>query len=158
MTSFEDRFDTLFSSAYRVAFAVVGDRADAEDVAQEALARAHLRWARLDGFEEAWVVRVSGNMAIDRVRSRERWRRRHGAERAATEPSGDRVDLQRALSSLPRRQREVVVLRFLGGLTEVEVASTLGCSVGTVKQHSSRALSSLRRSMHEGETDVRATT
>ena len=156
--TFEDGFGPLFSAAYRVAFAVVGDRGDAEDIAQEAMARALVRWTRLAGFEEAWIVRVSGNLAIDRVRSRERRRLVPLLGGTAAEPDGDRVDLQRALRGLPRRQREVAVLRFLGGFTEAEVASALGCSVGTVKQHSSRGLSALRQSMREGGSDVPAAT
>lgn len=148
----------LFRTAYRVAFAVVGERAEAEDIAQEALARGLVRWKALAGFEEAWLVRVTGNLAIDRIRGRNR-RRRVAIEPApAVGPDADRIDLQRALLRLSRRQREVVVLRYLGGRTEAEVAAILGCSVGTVKQHSSRALAALRGLLSdhtEGAIDAR---
>lgn len=139
-----------------MAFAVLGSRTEAEDVAQEALARALVRWSRLSGFEEPWTVRVSSNLALDRVRL-ERRRQRRDASTPTDEgdPDIDRVDLQRALKSLSRRQREVVVLRFLGGFTEREVAGALGCSVGSVKQHSSRGLKGLRSQM--GVVDVPTT-
>lgn len=59
---------------------------------------------------------------------------------------GDRAAIVAALAALPRRQREVVVLRFWLDLTEVQVAAILGCSVGTVKSQASRALAKLRQS------------
>src|SRR5580700_5117181 len=69
---FEDAFPDLYRLAYRVSFRVLGDRGDAEDVAQEALARAHLRWIRLWDRPEGWVVTVATNLAIDRTRRRRR--------------------------------------------------------------------------------------
>lgn len=159
--SFELAFDALYRLAYRVAFRILGARPDAEDVAQEALARAALRWSRLHESPEGWVSRVASNLAIDRYRKR---RREHpyptGPIGVVDERIGERGDLVTALRRLPRRQREVVVLRYLADLSEAEVARALGCSVGTVKTHGSRGLSSLRRELGlEGEgggDDVRA--
>ena len=133
MDAFEDQFDTLYGRAYGVAYVVLGRRAEAEDVAQETLARAYVRWRKVHGYAEPWVVRVAGNLAIDRVR-----RIGHVGTMPARDDAGPdaaRVDLQRALASLPRRQREVVVLRYLADLPEREVAAMLGCSPGTVKTH-----------------------
>ena len=156
MTTFEDRFGGLFASAYRVSFVIVGDRAEAEDIAQEALARALVRWKRLAGHEEAWVVRVASNLALDRVRATARRARHRPQVREVPGPGGDRVDLQRGLGKLSKRQREVVVLRFLVGCTEAEVADALGCSVGSIKQHSSRGMAVLREVMKEEIGDVPA--
>jgi len=143
--NFDNQFERLWSRAYGVAYVVLGDRAESEDVAQETMARALVRWKKVSGYAEAWVVRVAGNLAIDRVRQ---GRRTRGL------PSGDlppldaqRVDLQRALLRLSRKQREVVVLRYLVDLPEAQVAETLGCSVGTVKTHASRGLAALRKSL-----------
>ena len=58
--------------------------------------------------------------------------------------SGDRIDVVRALHSLPQREREVVVLRYYADLSERAVADLLGVSVGTVKSSSSRGLQRLR--------------
>ena len=74
------------------------------------------------------------------------------AARSAPGPDGQRVDLHRALDTLSRRQREVLVLRFLADLPEADVAKVLGCSVGSVKQHASRGLATLRTSMAVDDT------
>ena len=66
--AFVDRFEELHRVAYRAAFAVLGRRADAEDCAQEALARALVRWRTVQGYAPAWVARVATNQAIDRAR------------------------------------------------------------------------------------------
>ena len=142
---FDTEFPNLWSRAYGVGYVVLGDRAEAEDIAQEALARAFVRWDRVSGFAGPWVVRVAGNLAIDRVR-----RSRRSAPAAASEMAGPnelRVDLQAALVRLPKRQRECVVLRHLADLPEAEVARVLGCSTGTVKTHTSRGLAALRVAM-----------
>jgi len=143
--NFDAEFEHLWSRAYGVAYVVLGDRGESEDVAQETLARALVRWKKVSAYAEPWVVRVAGNLAIDRVRKR----RRTGAFRAEDVPGVDaqRVDLQRALVALSPKQREVVILRYLVDLPEAEVAETLGCSVGTVKTHASRGLAALRKSL-----------
>ncbi|HEU5309123.1 MAG TPA: sigma-70 family RNA polymerase sigma factor [Acidimicrobiia bacterium] len=147
---FEEAFEDLYLRAYGVAFQLLGRRSEAEDVAQETLARAFVRWRRIRSYAEAWVVRVAGNLAIDAWRRRQRVDTTGDAERrgaTAPGPDGQRVDLHRALDALSRRQREVIVLRFLADLPEADVAKALGCSVGSVKQHASRGLATLRASM-----------
>jgi RNA polymerase sigma-70 factor (sigma-E family) len=157
---FEEAFADLYRLAYRVSFRMLGNRGDAEDAAQEALARAHLHWSRVREHPEGWVVRVTTNVSIDCIR------RRRGPSTARTEPVTlvdvhlpERVDLARALRRLSRRQREVVVLRYLADWPESEVADALGCSPGTVKVHASRGLAALRVLLAErdiGGEDVRA--
>ena len=158
---FDEAFPELFRLAYRVSFRVLGDRGDAEDVAQEALARAHLRWMRLRERPEGWIVTVATNLSIDRHRRR---RRLTGL---GTEPlalvdvhQAERIDLARALRRLPRRQREVVVLRYLADWSESDVARALGISAGAVKSHASRGLDALRQHLDaarpKGVDDVRA--
>jgi len=137
----------LFTLAYRVGFRMLGSRPDAEDVAQETVARACARWTKVRDYPQAWVARVSANMAIDVIRRRRRERRSTVQPRDRTAADafvGERVELVAALERLPRRQREVVVLRYVADLAEADVARQLGCSVGTVKQHASRGLRSLR--------------
>jgi RNA polymerase sigma factor (sigma-70 family) len=140
--------------AYGVAYQLLGRRSESEDVAQETLARAFVRWRRIRGYAEAWVVRVAGNLAIDSWRRQRRVDPAADTERGgaiAPAPDGQRVDLHRALDTLSRRQREVIVLRFLADLPEADVAKALGCSVGSVKQHASRGLATLRASMTVGD-------
>lgn len=147
---FDEQYPALYRSAYRVAFRLLGRREEAADLAQEACARAYARWNRIGGFDcpEAWVAKVAGNLAID-ARRRENTAQRHVDSyvepRAGDQATGDeRVDLHRALLALPRRQREVVLLRFVADQPEAAVAAALGCSLGTVKSHASRGLAALR--------------
>jgi RNA polymerase sigma-70 factor (sigma-E family) len=145
---FEAAFEDLYRLAYRVAFRIVGTREDAEDVAQESLARAAVRWTRLQDKPEGWVSRVASNLAIDRYRRRRREPAQLSGPIGVVDVRlGERGDLVAALRRLARRQREVVVLRYLADLSEAQVAIALGCSVGTVKSQASRGLVSLRRHM-----------
>ncbi len=147
---FEEAFEDLYVRAYGVAYQLLGRRSESEDVAQETLARAFVRWRKVRSYAEAWVVRVAGNLAIDTWRRTQRVDASGDAERrsaTAPGPTGQRIDLHRALDTLSRRQREVIVLRFLADLPEADVAKALGCSVGSVKQHASRGLATLRNTM-----------
>jgi DNA-directed RNA polymerase specialized sigma24 family protein len=80
--SFAAALPDLFRLAYRVAFKILGDRGDAEDVAQETLARALVRWRALRNRPYGWVSHVASNLAIDRYRKRRR----------GTGGTGDRPD------------------------------------------------------------------
>ncbi|MEA3075660.1 MAG: hypothetical protein QOF60_568 [Actinomycetota bacterium] len=153
----------MWAVAYRVAERLLASPADAEDAAAEALARMHASWAKVDGrpWREAWLVRVTTNVAIDQIR-----RRRPAM---AWAPTGDqpvvtttdavatRMALVEALRRLPRRQREVVVLRHLAGYPEAAVAEQLRVSVGSVKRHSHRALASLRGLLRDLDVDPEGT-
>jgi RNA polymerase sigma factor (sigma-70 family) len=144
--TFEERFDELYRLAYRVAFRVVGSREEAEDIAQESLVKTCLTWRKVAGYAEAFTAKVAGGKAIDswRRRSRHPMLAAAGPTADSAEHLGLRLELTEALSQLPRRQREVVVLRYLADVSEADVAAALGCSAGTVKQHASRGLEALR--------------
>lgn len=131
----------------RAAFVLTGDRQLAEDLVQTVLARAWLRWARIDAvqYRDAYLNKMLFTEFL-------RWRRKWGAgetplaalpEAAEAQLVPD-VDLARALQRLPRRQRAVVVLHYLQDLSEREAADILGCSVGTIKSQKHKALASLR--------------
>ena len=75
---FDAEFDSLWSRAYGVAYVVLGDRGESEDIAQETLARGVARWRKVSEYAEPWVVRVAGNLAIDRVPE--------GSDNAASRP------------------------------------------------------------------------
>jgi RNA polymerase sigma factor (sigma-70 family) len=176
--SFEERFDALAAISYKVAYRLVGDRVEAEDLAQEALARAYASWRKVTAYDEAWVIRVTTNLAIGRWRKHRRtvlsadapalavregrggWgegeRRHRGGVPARQADVAERLVLMAALRSLPRRQREVVTLRYLADMPEAAVVAALGCAPGTVKQHAHRGLAALRR--HLGHLDPQAGT
>ena len=148
---FDAAFDELFPRAYRLAYRLLGQVEAAEDVAAEALARAFARWSKIAHLDhrEAWVLRVTTNLAIDILR------RRPPAELAAAgapgRPNGEterdvdlRLVLAEALRSLPRRQRQAIVLRYLADLPADEVARVLRISHGSVKVHVHRGLQALR--------------
>jgi RNA polymerase sigma-70 factor (sigma-E family) len=149
-TAFEEAFPRLYADAYRVAFRLLGERSEAEDVAQEACARAYSRWSSVHDYAEPWCVRVAGNLALDVLRARTRALKRQ--ERLVSEHapvtsaagSDERLDLYAALQDLPKRQREAVVLRYLGDQSEEQTAALLGLSVGSVKTHASRGIAKLR--------------
>ena len=148
MGCFDDEFAELYRAAYRVAFRLLGDRAEAEDVAQEALARTYVRWRGVESYAAPFACRVAANAAIDRARRGRRVSSEAVPERPAADAFADeRMDLQRALRALPRRQREVVALRYLADQPEEAVAAALGVSVGSVKTHASRGLAALRASL-----------
>ena len=145
MGSYDEAFAELYRACYRVAFRLLGDRAEAQDVAQEALARTYVRWRTVEPYAVPFACRVATNVAIDRLRRGRRLSGDDVPERAAADAYCDeRVDLQRALRSLPRRQRDVVALRYLADQSEESVAAALGVSVGSVKTHASRGLAALR--------------
>jgi RNA polymerase sigma-70 factor, ECF subfamily len=122
-------------------------RPAAEDAVQEALLRAWERSEKgqeLDSLE-AWVTTVAMNLSrsgLRRLRSERRARSRLTAARGL-EPDAERIDVERALSTLPRRQREADVLHYYMQLDTAEVASTLGMARGTVKSTLFRARAAL---------------
>lgn len=152
---FDEAFDELFPRAVRLATRLLGDRAAAEDVAAEALARAYARWPRVSGlpYRDGWVLKVATNLAIDRLR-----RRPPQVVPAATDDFEDAVHLRLALNAalltLAPRQRQAVALRYLGGLSDREVALALGISLGSVKTHIHRGLHGLRARLGAGLEEV----
>lgn len=144
---FHEAFDPLFARAYRVARRIIVDPASAEDVAAETMARAYAHWGKIgkQPWREGWIVRVASNLSLDLVRRRSRMANEAPAERAIEDDDvAIRLALAEALALLPRRQREVVVMRHLAGLSEAEVADALRVSTGSVKTHLHRGVASLR--------------
>jgi len=144
--SFEEAFAVLYPKARSVAYRVLGSVPEAEDVASEAMARALLRWRRVSRMphRDAWVLKVTANLAIDAVRRRRFQPVAPAVVDGEEDASVLRLTLATALAALPRRQREAIVLRHLVGLPEREVAASLGVSTNTVKKHLQRGLVALR--------------
>jgi RNA polymerase sigma factor (sigma-70 family) len=153
--SFEAAFDELFPRAVRLANRLLNDRAAAEDVAAESLARAYARWPKVGGlpYRDGWVLKVATNLCIDRLRRRvpEVW-----PEVVADFEDGVelRLALNAALLTLAPRQRQAITLHYLGGLSDQEVAQALGISLGSVKTHIHRGLKGLRGRLGGGLEEV----
>jgi RNA polymerase sigma-70 factor (ECF subfamily) len=131
--------------------AVVGDVHEAEDVVQEAFARASLHWSRVRGYHapEAWVRRVALNYALSGLR-RARYRRRAlerlaQADEAVPAATAEVVDMVAALRRLPLRQREVLVLYYVVELPVEDIGRHLRLPVGTVKSRLARGRTALAR-------------
>ena len=147
--------------AFGTAYVIARNASDAEDAAQDGFVKA---WRALGRFREGapfrpWLLRIVANEASNRRRSA--GRRAGLALRAATEESSggaapspeaallsseQRSALLAAVEQLPDEQRSVVALRYFLGLSEAEVAETLGIPQGTVKSRTARALERLRES------------
>jgi len=138
----------------REAYLLVGDEHLAEDLVQMALAKAYVSWKRVNNsqYPDAYVRRILINANTSRLRKRRireiltdtavETKDAYVAPHAGTDTT--RIDILRALMALPKRQRTAVVLRYWADLPEAEVAAAMGCSVGTVRSQSSKALAKLR--------------
>lgn len=139
----------------QAAVLLTGDPWHAEDLAQTALVRVFGSWSRVRAADDmdAYTMRILINQ------NKNRFRRRRVVEDLTAAPpeyegrggggdptsrSDQRADLMAALASLPKRQRQVVVLRYWEDYSEAQTARILGCSVGTVKSQASKALAKLR--------------
>jgi RNA polymerase sigma-70 factor (ECF subfamily) len=141
---FEDRLGDSSALAVRVAFSVLRQRQDAEDVAQEAFAKAYKRFSSLrdPAAFRAWIVRVTWRLAIDRWRANRRRNAREGASRLTpgVESTEEVVLAARraarlwdAIDALPEKLRIVIVLSAMEGHDVKEVAGLLRIPAGTVK-------------------------
>lgn len=136
----------------RFAYAVCGDAHRADDLVQRALERVYVAWPRASRSDDvgAYCRTVLSRLAIDD--SRRSWFRRErsvgslpeGSLPDLTAVSADRLDLASALSGLTRKQRAVVVLRYLEDRPVAQVADVLGISEGTVKRQCHDAIAHLR--------------
>jgi RNA polymerase sigma-70 factor (sigma-E family) len=159
---FEEFVTSSADDLLRTAYLVVWDLTAAEDLVQECLFRTARRWPRVRSMDhpKAYARRVLVNLALDGAGRRHRHRSeldlrdrppvddRHDEAAAGAirmvETTSDLID---ALGVLAPRQRAVLVLRYFEDLSESQVAEILGCSVGTVKSTTSRALDRLRHAL-----------
>jgi len=164
-TAFEALVERHTATIFNFAVHLLGDPADASDATQQTFIQlfASARGWRQDAPFRAWLLRIARNKCIDLLR-----RRRavpmseltRGEEAADLDPADadplpeeiyERAELQQAIQAaidaLPFRNREVVLLRYLGGLTFAEVAESLGIPENTAKTLFQRAKSQLRREL-----------
>ncbi|MGL5858940.1 MAG: SigE family RNA polymerase sigma factor [Angustibacter sp.] len=156
MSTAEQEFEgfvTLHAAALsRLAYVLLGDPDEADDLAGDVLLAAWRQWPTVRVAEHplGYLRRATANMAASRIRRKQLARvklrlLRVDAARTERPPSGDVVDVRRALARLAPRRRACVVLRLAFDLPEREVADLLRVSVGTVKSQTSKAVAQLRR-------------
>ncbi|BCJ29843.1 SigE family RNA polymerase sigma factor [Actinocatenispora sera] len=157
---FEEYVRARGAALVRFAHLLTGDRRLAEDLTQEALARAYVRWRHIvrndapDEYVRRCVINARASW----------WRRRSNRERPAEVETGgggyesvagpearaaERDALWREIIRLPRQQRAVVVLRYYEDLDDARIAKILNCSAVTVRTHAMRALAALRSAVAE---------
>ena len=161
----EAAFDALYRSSRDDVFAYVSgllrDRSAAEDVTAQAFERAYRRRASFKperGTHRAWLFGIARNAALDELRRRSRQAElvgepedteAAGAHEEAAEAALLRTTLRAALAKLSARERELVSLKFAGGLTNVEIARVLGVSESNAGTRLHRVLTKLREACHE---------
>ena len=161
-TAVVETFDEIFRDrqlqVLRIAYRIVGNWADAEDVAQEAFVRLHKHMAGLPNAAAlgSWLYRVTVNLSLDRTR-KARPSQELPEQLPASAASADAELIRRqqqerlmaALSRLPARERAAVVLREIEGLSTAEVAEILGSAEATVRSQVASAVIRLRKMFDE---------
>ncbi len=151
-------FAALYSETYprlvRSVAVMLGDVAEAEDVVQDAYARAYDAWPRWhnDAPAEAWLWRITMNVATSRIRYRrlraagEIVKRIGRPQQTSLDPAvaGTRTDLGAAMAKLQPREAATVVMRHVHGYSNIEIAAALECDVRTVTRLLGRATERLR--------------
>ncbi|WP_067138238.1 SigE family RNA polymerase sigma factor [Microtetraspora malaysiensis] len=156
MTSEVSAFAELFAGQYQSLVRLAGllGADDPEDIAQEAFARLHSRRLRDDGAALGYLRVTVCNLTRKRLRHL-RVARLYRTGPPSPMPSSEHValvaeehrELLSALDRLPRRQREVLVLRYWLDLSEREIAEAMGVSPGSVKTHASRGIAALSKAL-----------
>ncbi len=158
VSDIDELFRTHRLALVRLALLLVDDRETAEDVVQDAFAALHRRWSRVGPPDAALpYLRTSVVNASRSVLRRRRTVRMSpplvdvddAPPDAATLLADDHREVLDALRALPRRQREVIVLRYWSQLGGAEIASTLGISVGAVKSNASRGRDAIAASLSD---------
>ncbi|WP_205856494.1 SigE family RNA polymerase sigma factor [Phytoactinopolyspora endophytica] len=142
-----------YAGLVRLATLLLRDEAVAEEVVQDAFVALHRRWRKLhDPQKAAAYLRTSVVHGTRSVQRRRHVADRHPEDRPLDAPSAEQTAMAgatgdaliRAMRKLPARQREALVLRYYGGLSESEIAAAMKISNGAVKSHASRGLATLR--------------
>lgn len=156
-------FDAFYAASARrvllAVYALCGDLGDAEDILQEAYARAWQHWGKVADYDnpEAWVYSVARRLATNRWRRLRRWRgvqpRVAGSVMPTAGPSPDRVAVLTALQDLPLPQRQTVVQHYLLDMSVNEIAAMTHTPAGTVKARLSRARTALAGLLSEHDLE-----
>jgi RNA polymerase sigma-70 factor (sigma-E family) len=141
--SFVELYEDQFTAMVRLAIALTGSDAGAEDLVQDAFVRVHARWERVE-IPTAYLRRTVVNACRSAARRARRERTVRTPELASVELL-EADELFDALAMLPYRQRAALVLQYYEGLSHSEIAAVLGCRAGTVASLVHRGLAQLKR-------------
>jgi len=153
--AFDEFYESFFDRVARALTLAGADRDVARDATQEAFARALRQWRKVREMDrpDGWVYVVAMNQLRDHWRRGERRR-----ERAVEVDAGavddasavaTRLSVREAIATLPPRQRQAVVLRYLADLPIADVADAMGCAIGTVKATLHQAMRNMRVELDE---------
>jgi RNA polymerase sigma-70 factor (sigma-E family) len=159
--TFEEFAEARLPAVLAFATVLTGQRATAEDLAQEVLIRAHARWEMIGRLDrpEFYVRKMVLNEFLSwRRRS---WRLIPAGDSELHLPSApdhaagyaEHEAMLAEIAKLPRRQRAVLVLRYYEDRSDAEIAELLGCAPGSVRGYASRALAALRVELRPGHLD-----
>lgn len=155
---FETFYRNEFAAMVGLARAICGDHQQAEDLAQEAMSRAHRHWNKVSAYERpgAWLRRVTINLALSRrqrvVRELALLKRSAQDQRMLTsvnDDSGYDSDVWEAVRQLPPKQRAAIALFYQEDQSTSDIADILGCTVSTATSHLSQARAKLAAALGE---------
>jgi RNA polymerase sigma-70 factor (ECF subfamily) len=157
--AFDEFYESYFDRVGRALVLAGAERDLARDATQEAFTRALRRWRKVREMDrpDGWVYMVAMNQLRDHWRKSERQR-----DRAAqlddgttdnTSAVATRLSVREAIATLPPRQRQAVVLRYLADLPIADVADAMGCATGTVKAALHQAMRTMRVDLDDMEDD-----
>jgi RNA polymerase sigma-70 factor (ECF subfamily) len=168
--AFEVIYERHSAAAFSLAYRMMGTRAGAEDVTQDAflsLWRSGARYDRARGSVRTWVLGIVHHRAIDALRRATVHDRRRASDEGIEErfEARERTDVEAArreeagtvrgaLSSLPADQSQVIELAYFGGFTHTEIADMLDAPVGTVKGRMRLGLKKMKAQLGEGQVTV----
>ncbi len=158
--AFASLYERTFPQVYAYVASLLRDRASAEDVTAQAFERAYRRrrsYRPARGTREAWVFGIARNAALDELRRRRRRAPLESDPEDAAAPSADehlelalrRQAVRAALATLDDRERDMVALKFMGGLSNAEIARVLGVSESNAGTRLHRTITKLREACHD---------
>ena len=158
--TFESLYERTFPKVYAYVAALLRDRSAAEDVTAQAFERAYRKrrgYRPARGTPEQWIFGIARNAALDELRRRKRRASLEADPEDATAPAAEdhaelalrREVVRSALAGLDARERDLVALKFMGGLSNAEIARLLDTSESNAGTRLHRTLSKLREACHE---------
>lgn len=155
MNAVLDWFDTRKEKFYRIGWAYLKNHHDIEDVFQNTILKVHDKIGQLreDAYFETWVTSIFINECRDFYRKNNQKQQLVEEIASSTEDRESSIDVRQAINRLEEKYRAVIVLKYLKGYAQEEIAAALKLPVGTVKSRLYRGLLHLKKEMGGGGND-----